>query len=160
MDCRAEWFLSSYGKMLIWYNVSLFAFQVEGRGNTRPVTKNPVNYFMRRPTVNSCNINKPICEIWGSHSGGYEEFACFMLVSCLACYSTLKMEVRCSSETLVDFHRDIWHYIPEDRTLQASMIWSFHCNRTQVFRAVSDACGVGIWRFRDCLCLHHQEYMK
>jgi hypothetical protein len=38
-----------------------------------------------------------------------------MLVSCLS-YSTLKMEVACSSETPVDFQRTVRHYIPEDRT--------------------------------------------
>jgi hypothetical protein len=27
------------------------------------------------------------------------------------------MEAVCSSETLVDFHRTTWHYIPEDNTL-------------------------------------------
>jgi hypothetical protein len=34
--------------------------------------------------------------------------ACFMLVSCLAYSSTLKMEVICSSETLVDFQQTTW----------------------------------------------------
>jgi hypothetical protein len=43
---------------------------------------------------------------------------CFMLVSCLAYSSTLKMEATCSSEMSVDFQRTIWHYIPEYRTLQ------------------------------------------
>jgi hypothetical protein len=38
-------------------------------------------------------------------------------VSCLTYSSTLKMEAICSSETLVDFQRTTWRYIP-DRTLQ------------------------------------------
>jgi hypothetical protein len=38
---------------------------------------------------------------------------CFTLVSCLACSSTLKMEVACSSEMSVDFQRTAWRYIPE-----------------------------------------------
>jgi hypothetical protein len=38
------------------------------------------------------------------------------LVSCLT-YSTLKMGTICSSETLVDFQRTTWSYIPEDVTL-------------------------------------------
>jgi hypothetical protein len=42
---------------------------------------------------------------------------CFMLISCLAYPSTLKMEVTCSTETSVDFQRTTWRYIPEDRTL-------------------------------------------
>jgi hypothetical protein len=45
--------------------------------------------------------------------------ACFMLVSCLAYSSTLKMEVTCSSGMSVDFHHNTWRYIPEDRTLQS-----------------------------------------
>jgi hypothetical protein len=40
----------------------------------------------------------------------------FTLLSCSA-YSTLKMEARFSSETLVDFQRITWRYIPEDSIL-------------------------------------------
>jgi hypothetical protein len=43
---------------------------------------------------------------------------CFTLISCLAHSSALKMEATYSSETPVDLQRTIWHYIPEDRTLQ------------------------------------------
>jgi hypothetical protein len=43
--------------------------------------------------------------------------ACFMIVSCLAYSSILKMEAICSSETLVDFHPTTRRYIPEDITL-------------------------------------------
>jgi hypothetical protein len=43
---------------------------------------------------------------------------CFTLVSYLAYSSTLKMEATCSSETLVDFLRATWGYIPGGRTLQ------------------------------------------
>jgi hypothetical protein len=39
------------------------------------------------------------------------------LVSCLAYFSTLKMETIFSSEASVDFQQNIRHYIPEDRTL-------------------------------------------
>jgi hypothetical protein len=41
----------------------------------------------------------------------------FMLVSCLAYSSTVKIEATCSSETSVEFHRTTRRYIPEDRTL-------------------------------------------
>jgi hypothetical protein len=41
----------------------------------------------------------------------------FTLVSCLAYFSTLKMEATCSSATSVDFQRTARRYIPEDRTL-------------------------------------------
>jgi hypothetical protein len=43
--------------------------------------------------------------------------ACFMLVSCLAYFSTLKMKATSSTKTLVDFEETTWHFIPEDRTL-------------------------------------------
>jgi hypothetical protein len=39
------------------------------------------------------------------------------LVSCLAYSSTLKMEAKCFSETLVDFQRTTRRYIPEDSSL-------------------------------------------
>jgi hypothetical protein len=41
---------------------------------------------------------------------------CFMLVSCVAYSSALKMEAKWSSETLVDFQQTTLRYIPEDRT--------------------------------------------
>jgi hypothetical protein len=41
----------------------------------------------------------------------------FMLVSCMAYSSTLKIEVICSSETSVDFQRTTRRYIPEGSTL-------------------------------------------
>jgi hypothetical protein len=44
--------------------------------------------------------------------------ACFMLVSWLAYYSTLKMEAIYSSETSAHFYQTTQHYIPEERTLQ------------------------------------------
>jgi hypothetical protein len=79
-----------------------------------------------------------------SHSGGYEEFyllgynavqsvenqttfrrnillsssefvLCFLLVSCWAYSSTLKMEATCSSETSIDFERTTHQYIAQDK---------------------------------------------
>jgi hypothetical protein len=41
--------------------------------------------------------------------------ACFMLVSCLAYSSTLKMEATCSSKTLADFQLTTLWYILKDR---------------------------------------------
>jgi hypothetical protein len=41
----------------------------------------------------------------------------FMLVSCLANYSTLKIKATCSSETSVDFERTTRGYITEYNTL-------------------------------------------
>jgi hypothetical protein len=59
--------------------------------------------------------------IWGSHSS-YEEFhllgynrlaTYFILVSCLAYSSTLKIEAKCSFEMSVDFRLTKRRYIPE-----------------------------------------------
>jgi hypothetical protein len=44
--------------------------------------------------------------------------AAFALVSCLADFSSVKMEVICSSETSVDFQWTTWRCIPEDKTLE------------------------------------------
>jgi hypothetical protein len=48
-------------------------------------------------------------------------FNCFMLVSCVACSSVLKMVATCSSEMSVGFQRNTWSLIPEDRTLHAHL---------------------------------------
>jgi hypothetical protein len=45
--------------------------------------------------------------------------ACFMLVSCLAYSSALKLEATWFSETLVEFQRTTCRYIPEDRILHS-----------------------------------------
>jgi hypothetical protein len=42
---------------------------------------------------------------------------CFIPVSCLAYYSTMKMRAICSSETSVDIQQTTLRYIPKDRTL-------------------------------------------
>jgi hypothetical protein len=47
---------------------------------------------------------------------------CFTLVSCLPYFSTLKMEVTCSSETSV-LTSDYRRYIQEDRTHHFSILW-------------------------------------
>jgi hypothetical protein len=40
----------------------------------------------------------------------------FVVLSCSAYSSTLKMEAICSSNASVDFQRSTWCYIPEDNT--------------------------------------------
>jgi hypothetical protein len=42
---------------------------------------------------------------------------CFMLDSCLAYFSALKMKTEYFPDTSIDFQLTIWRYIPEDRTL-------------------------------------------
>jgi hypothetical protein len=44
-------------------------------------------------------------------------------VSCLAFSSIQKMEVICSFEMSVDFHRTAGHYVPEDKPLLHSSIF-------------------------------------
>jgi hypothetical protein len=51
----------------------------------------------------------------------------FILVSCFAYFSTLKMEATCASETSVDFQRTTRRYIPEDSTLQVWLCWIRSC---------------------------------
>jgi hypothetical protein len=46
----------------------------------------------------------------------------FTLFSCLAYFLSLKMEGTCYSETSVDFQRTKMGYIPEDITLQKSLV--------------------------------------
>jgi hypothetical protein len=76
-------------------------------------------HFSRKVTRRIC-----FCRTSGFHIGGYKSFlSCallanfFMLISCVSFSSTLKIEVTCSSETLVDFQQTIRHYTPEDITL-------------------------------------------
>jgi hypothetical protein len=44
---------------------------------------------------------------------GYLLPTSFMLDDCLAYFSTLNMDMTCSSETLVDFQLSTWHYISQ-----------------------------------------------
>jgi hypothetical protein len=93
--------------------------------------------------ISSCEscCRRVTYKIWGS-SGDYEEFchlgyyvvqsveselmfwrnmsspSCFVLVSCWAYSSTLKVVAKCSSEILVDFHQATWRYIPKDGTIK------------------------------------------
>jgi hypothetical protein len=61
-----------------------------------------------------------------------------MLVSCLACSSTLKLEVTCFSETSVDVQRTTGRYIPEGITLTSNVPFSGHLglNRLNICRSV------------------------
>jgi hypothetical protein len=56
--------------------------------------------------------------------------ACFMLVSCLAYSSIMKMEAKCSSETSVDFQRTTRRYITEDITLPNNRCENLKSNRS------------------------------
>jgi hypothetical protein len=48
----------------------------------------------------------------------------FMMVSCVAHFSTLKMEAVCSFETTFDFHQLTQRCVPEDRTLHLNQLRS------------------------------------
>jgi hypothetical protein len=52
----------------------------------------------------------------------------FMLVSCLAYSSTLKVELICFSEMLVDFQQTTQRYIPNDRILH-----NHHCENLKSY---------------------------
>jgi hypothetical protein len=47
----------------------------------------------------------------------------YLLVSCLAYSSTLKMDAKYSSETSAGFQRTIRRYIPEDRTQDSASLF-------------------------------------
>jgi hypothetical protein len=71
------------------------------------------------PIVTSFRLIQVLLYLVSYHSVTSKEGStCFILVTCLAYSSTLKMDVTCSSETSVDSQQTIWHYIPEARTLQ------------------------------------------
>jgi hypothetical protein len=63
---------------------------------------------------------------------------CFILVSCLAYSSTLKMEATYPSETLIDSQRITWHYIPEDAT-QLLHCGGTRCRHLQVMGTVGSS---------------------
>jgi hypothetical protein len=66
---------------------------------------------------------------------------CFTLVSCLAYFLTMKMEVPCSSKMLADLQQITWRYIPEDkvfltmaaRTLNPTWLLRFHQSTTVIY---------------------------
>jgi hypothetical protein len=52
-------------------------------------------------------------------------FACFLLVTCFAYISTLKMEAVWASETSVNFDQATWHHIPGDSVLETDGLKKF-----------------------------------
>jgi hypothetical protein len=56
--------------------------------------------------------------------------AWFMLVSCLAFSSTLKMAATCSTKMSVDFHQTAQHYIPEEKTFHTTAVKMSNCTTT------------------------------
>jgi hypothetical protein len=60
---------------------------------------------------------------------GSSEMSCFMLVFCLACSSTLKLET-CSSKTSLDFQRTTQRCTPEHRTLH-----NYRCENLKSYKA-------------------------
>jgi hypothetical protein len=62
----------------------------------------------------------------------YRDTSIFMIVSCLAYSSTLKMEARCSSETSVDFQRTTRRYIPEDGTLHSYFSFGYKASSKSI----------------------------
>jgi hypothetical protein len=52
-----------------------------------------------------------------------KQVASSLLVSCLVCFSNLKMKATCSSEISGDFQRTTRRYVPEDGILQIHSGW-------------------------------------
>jgi hypothetical protein len=67
-----------------------------------------------------CSLMKVYGRFGGTCSRQQEDLLVtyFKLVSCLAYFSTMNIEMKIFSETCVDFQLSIWRYIPEDVTLQ------------------------------------------
>jgi hypothetical protein len=60
--------------------------------------------------------------------------------SCFAYSSTLKMEATRFPETLVDFQRTIWRYIPEDRTLQEQAYFHYYAVSNPILFTFQQRC--------------------
>jgi hypothetical protein len=82
-----------------------------------------LQFWANLTRFNTKAIHFPICSVWDSHRDSFVYkllirkvlfVACFMLVS----FSTLKMEMSCSSETSVDFRRTTGCYIAEHGNMQ------------------------------------------
>jgi hypothetical protein len=56
----------------------------------------------------------PEMHVGPSFKTAFRHLLSFMLVSCLAYYLTLKMDVTSSSEVSAEYQRTTRHYIPED----------------------------------------------
>jgi hypothetical protein len=81
---------------------------------------NPVGFEVLTAVIMKSSI---FCDITLCSSLKMNQHFCkppvFMLVSCLAYFSIVKMEVTCSSKMSVSFQQTSWHYtcISKDRTL-------------------------------------------
>jgi hypothetical protein len=60
--------------------------------------------------------------------------ACSMLVSCVACSSTVKTElICCSLEKSLHFHRSVRSYIADDTTLHNAQVVQTYCKISPSF---------------------------
>jgi hypothetical protein len=80
---------------------------------------------------------------------------CFMLVSCLAYYLTLKIEVTYSSKTSVDFQWTTQHYIPEDRT--APLTLAVHLDSLKLWQATLKYSFASKWYMQQKITFIHSE---
>jgi hypothetical protein len=76
----------------------------------------PSSEFKSKPSINQHEVGRVF------HKQITWLAACFMVASCLAFSSALKMEGTYSSETSVGFHWTTRQYIPEDRTLSLKLV--------------------------------------
>jgi hypothetical protein len=87
-----------------------------------------VNAVVPHTLTNSEEIKKIMATISGQ-KGKQAVASCFLPVSCMAYFSTLKMEATCYPETLVDFQWATWDCIPEDRSVH-----KHRCKNCKSFR--------------------------
>jgi hypothetical protein len=74
---------------------------------------------------------------------GQSVSACFLLVSCLAYCSTLKLEGVCSSEISLNPSRTTRHHIPADRTLHSHSCEKLKSNIPGYYSSKKGACSGG-----------------
>jgi hypothetical protein len=91
----------SYGAVLLWYNAM------------QSVEKEPMFRRNISPSSSGSKSKPSKKPVWSMKLA-----TCFMLVSCLAYSSTLKMKATYSSEMSVSFQRTAWRHIPAERTLR------------------------------------------
>jgi hypothetical protein len=80
-----------------------------------------------------------ISQARNQHEAGSKQSSCYLLVSCLAYSSTLKMEATCPSEMLVEFQQTTWH-IAECKTLNYIMLYQQLCDCTSYVLVLVHLC--------------------
>jgi hypothetical protein len=89
--------------------------------------------------------------------------ACFMLVSCLAYSSSLKMEATCSTKILVDFEQASWHCIQVDRNLHNNCCENLKYHIFPVYMIRDMTVSMTFLPFKNIICFNnvvHSLYLS